>query len=119
MTRAIIFISLIFLSSVSHAASFDCSKASTSIEKAICADTLLGKLDEALSDNYKTMRGANIGEEARKDLKATQRKLLSERNKCKNDNCLIEADRKRIDEICEYPVISGIHPICIFSAEVK
>jgi uncharacterized protein len=119
MKRTLIFICFIFLSSISHAASFDCSKALTYVEKTICADTLLGKLDQALSDNYKTMLGEDIGEGAKKDLKATQKKWLSNRNICTNNNCLIEVYRKRVDEICEYPVLSGMHPICISSDEVK
>lgn len=118
MKRSIILI-LLVSASISQAASFDCSKASTFVEKTICADTLLGKLDEALSDNYKMMLGSDIGKGAEQDLKATQKKWLKERNKCKDNNCLIEAYRKRVDEICEYPVISGMHPICISSDEVK
>jgi uncharacterized protein len=118
MKRTIILI-LLVSASISQAASFDCSKASTFVEKTICGDTMLGKLDEALSDNYKMMLGSDIGEGAEQDLKATQKKWLKERNKCKDNNCLIEAYRNRVDEICEYPVISGMHPICISSDEVK
>lgn len=99
--------------------SFDCSKASIYSEKAICRDSLLGKLDGALSENYKHILAANIGEGARNDLRATQRTWLSERNKCTNSECLVAVYRKRIDEVCEYPVISGIHPACASSDDVK
>lgn len=100
--------------------SFDCSKASTFSEKAICSEPLLGKLDGALSENYKSMLASNIGEGARTDLKATQRKWLSaERNKCTDNQCLVNAYRKRMDEVCDYPVISGAHPICTNSDEIK
>lgn len=68
----ILFASL-FLSSASHAVSFDCGKATTFVEKAICADTLLGKLDDALSENYRYMLSSNIGDGAKKDLRATQK----------------------------------------------
>lgn len=99
--------------------SFDCSKASTFSEKAICSDPLLGKLDGALSENYKSMLASNIGEGARSDLKTTQRKWLTERNKCTDNQCLANAHRKRIDEVCVYPVISGVHPVCTNSDEIK
>jgi uncharacterized protein YecT (DUF1311 family) len=99
--------------------SFDCAKASTFSEKAICTDTLLGKLDGALAENYKYMLASDIGDGARNDLKGTQRKWLAERNKCTENQCLASAYRKRIDEVCEYPVISGVHPVCTNSDEVK
>lgn len=99
--------------------SFDCSKASTFSEKAICTDPLLGKLDGALSENYKYMLASNIGDGARNDLKTTQRKWLAERNKCADNQCLTNTYRKRIDEVCEYPVISGVHPSCTNSDDIK
>lgn len=101
------------------APSFDCAKATTFSEKAVCNDPLLGKLDGALSQNYKYMLASDIGDGARSDLKATQKKWLSERNKCTDNECLTNSYRKRIDEICDYPVISGVHPICTGSDEIK
>lgn len=53
MKHYIIFISLIFLTSISYAASFDCNKASTFIEKAICSESELSKLDDLLGKSYK------------------------------------------------------------------
>lgn len=99
--------------------SFDCAKAFTFSEKAVCTDSLLGKLDGALSQNYKYMLASDIGDGARNDLKATQKKWLAERNKCADNQCLASAYRKRIDEVCEYPVISGVHPVCTSSDEIK
>lgn len=99
--------------------SFDCAKASTFSEKAICTDILLGKLDGALGENYKYMLASDIGDGARNDLKVTQRKWLAERNKCTDNQCLASSYRKRIDEVCEYPVISGVHPVCTNSDEIK
>jgi uncharacterized protein len=80
---------------------------------------MLGKLDGALSENYKYMLASDIGDGARSDLKATQKKWLAERNKCTDNQCLANTYRKRIDEVCEYPVISGVHPICTSSDEIK
>lgn len=99
--------------------SFDCAKASNFSEKAICSDTLLGNLDGALSENYKYMLASDIGDGARADLKETQKKWLNERNKCVSNQCLADVYKKRIDQVCEYPVISGVHPICTSSADIK
>ena len=46
--------SLILLAAQADAASFDCAKARSKVEKAICKDAELGKLDEQLSVAYKT-----------------------------------------------------------------
>lgn len=104
---------------MANAVSFDCAKAATFGEKAICANSLLGKLDDALSENYKGMQAANIGDGARKDLRKTQKQWLGERNKCTTESCLVDAYRRRIDEICEYPVISGVHPVCTYASDIK
>ncbi len=107
------FTSVALISLQSYGASFDCAKASTTIEKTICSDALIGQLDEALGENYKSMSFANIGDGAVRDLKATQKKWMAERNKCEDRKCLVNSYRKRIDEICDYPVIKGSHPSCI------
>jgi uncharacterized protein len=99
-------------STLSHAASFDCKKASNFIENTICNDSRLNKLDDVLSENYKNISTSNIGVGARKDLKATQRSWLAVRNKCTDSECLVKSYEQRIDEVCDYPVITGVHPGC-------
>lgn len=119
MKTQLIFIAFLLSSSLAHAVSFDCVKASTFVEKSICTDSLLGKLDDALSGNYTDMLSSNIGDGARKNLRVEQKKWLSERNKCTNNKCLTDTYRKRVDEICDYPVISGVAPACKSSDEIK
>jgi uncharacterized protein len=114
--------SLILLSCMANSAyavSFACSKAVSYVEKEICADDLIGNLDDALAANYKAMQYSNIGNGAIKNLKATQRAWLALRNKCTTRQCILDAYRKRVDEICDYPVISGIHPGCTYAEDVK
>lgn len=70
-----------------QAASFDCSKAKTQVEKLICADTGLSSQDEALAKRFAEVarvRGIN-----KAFLKADQRAWLKQRNTC--------ADAKRED----------------------
>lgn len=33
-------------------------------------------------------------------------------------HCLADSYRQRLDEVCEYPVLSGVHPICTSSEEI-
>lgn len=118
MKPSSVLILLLISPTSAFAVSFDCSKASTFVEKAICSDPLLGKFDDALSENYKGMLGADFGG-SKNSLKAAQRKWLANRNKCTNNKCLIDAYRKRVDETCDYGVVSGVHPDCTMSDDIK
>jgi uncharacterized protein len=109
---------LIFSSPIVLAASFDCKKASTFVEKAICSDPLLGKFDDALSVNYKGMLASDFGG-SKKSLKDEQLKWLANRNKCTDNKCLDTEYRKRIDETCDYGVVSGAHPECTMSSDIQ
>ena len=76
-----------------QAASFDCAKASAKVEKLICSDVELSKLDEELNEAYKTLQGVkkDTGE-----FRIDQGKWLSYRDGCDNSNCLILSYKKRI-----------------------
>src|SRR5437868_3880818 len=60
-----------------EAASFDCSKAETIIEKAICANSTLGQLDQQLASVYMDAKNKK-GDTSLTD---TQRKWLAKRSK--------------------------------------
>jgi uncharacterized protein len=102
---------------LSSAASFNCANAKSYAEKSVCADPLLSKLDDVLSTNYRRMLAANTGASPGA-LKQEQRKWQHERDKCSNQDCLVQAYARRIDETCEYGVVEGVHPICQGSDEV-
>ena len=56
------------------AASFDCGKASTRVERAICSDALLSELDEALGDVFSQVSARAAGKGIdRKGMLAMQR----------------------------------------------
>ncbi len=102
-----------------HAASFDCAKAGTTVEKAICADKRLGRLDEVLAQNYRAMSAANIGAGALNNLRSSQRSWLATRNQCADASCIGKQYQERIDAVCsDYPVLSGAFPSCTSAAEV-
>lgn len=107
---------LVFLLSVfyigAHAEpSFDCSKASTSVEKMICADSHLGSLDGLLATNYGALFGSTYGldEEGIKQVKLAQKEWMKKRNACTTTECVASAYKSRIEEICETPVVSGVN----------
>ena len=54
-----------------HSASFDCANAKSQIEKAICADSVLGGLDEKLGKIYSSLR-SNLTDVAKNKVRASQ-----------------------------------------------
>jgi uncharacterized protein YecT (DUF1311 family) len=101
----------------SAAASFDCTKAESFIEKTICSEPLLSKLDDVLAQNYMALRSADLGA-PKGSLRREQLAWLAGRNRCKDVKCLVDAYRARIDETCDYGVVSGAHPQCTPAADV-
>jgi uncharacterized protein YecT (DUF1311 family) len=99
--------------------SFNCLNASNFAEHSVCGNSILGSLDGALSENYQHMLASDIGDGTRDYLRTTQREWMSMRNACTDLACLEDAYRKRVDEVCEHPVITGIHADCIHSDEIK
>ena len=81
------------------AASFDCNKATTVTEIAICADPKLSALDEGLQIAYRDIFVSNF-DDAAASAKTEQRNWITERNLCGSDVfCLIEKYKKRHIEL--------------------
>ena len=78
------------------AATFDCNKASTFVEKAICSDSRLTSIDDQLGRLYKDALAASSNSSA---LKAGQRAWLSSRDQCKDSDCVIKAYEARISSL--------------------
>lgn len=67
--------------STGHAASFDCQKAVTQIEHAICDDSSLSTLDSNLGDRYRQAL-ADSPEDSATALRNSQRSWIKERDAC-------------------------------------
>ena len=79
-----------------QAASFDCKKASTAGEKAICADATLSKLDEELAQAYKQA----LKKGSKESVQAAQKAWLKEQRSCGADrSCLENAYNTRIAQL--------------------
>lgn len=92
------FVALAFVAANSYAASFDCAKAGTKIEKMICASPALNKLDSDLASSYKEA----VGKDA--SIKQEQQAWMKERNKCPTEACLEESYKERIDNLTNFIV---------------
>ncbi|KUZ63645.1 hypothetical protein WI36_29710 [Burkholderia ubonensis] len=87
------------------AASFDCRAARTDVERAICGDAELSRLDERLDDTYRVALGLTEGE-TRNGVRTTQRawlKSLQPTNARVDAHALKDAYRRRIDELQDLP----------------
>jgi uncharacterized protein len=80
-----------------QAAGFDCAKASTKVEKLICSDAELSKLDEDLSKTYqKSLERSDIKQKA---VQSQRQWLKDRRNACQSADCLKREYASRISEI--------------------
>jgi uncharacterized protein len=91
---------------VHEKASFDCRKAATAVERAICADRDLAEADRQLSSAYKT-RVARAGD-GRERLVAAQRAWLARRDGdcgplAQPGACLLRAYGRRLLELAAWP----------------
>ncbi len=93
---SIIFI-LLFLHITAQAASFDCTKAKSEVEKLICSDDELSKLDECLNEAYlKALNRTDIKEQA---IESQREWLKYGRDVFQNAACLKGAYETRIKEL--------------------
>jgi len=77
-----------------HAASFDCKKAKTDIEKMICSDEEVSKFDEELARKYKkALQLVSYKDQMKKQ---QQEWIKTLRNTCKDEICLQREYRDRI-----------------------
>ncbi len=80
-----------------RAASFDCARAATPVERQICADPALSDADAALGTGFEAALAASPTPQS---LRASQRQWVTEaRNKAKGRDALLAAYRERIGEL--------------------
>ncbi len=99
-------LSLIFLLTPIHAASFDCSKAKSTFEKTICTDPEISMFDETLANSYSNANKM-LSDKGKRILRESQERWLQFMNdvcfKYKNDEtasvCVKQMYRKRIEDM--------------------
>lgn len=80
-----------------HAASFDCGKAASEVEKIICSNDELSKLDESLNKTYS--RALEQAVFKKQTVKSQKRWLRNERDECQNAECIKRTYEARIKEL--------------------
>ncbi|MEP4293644.1 MAG: lysozyme inhibitor LprI family protein [Rhizobiaceae bacterium] len=78
------------------APSFDCAKASSRVEKLICARPGLAQLDSDLADAYRTALRDVSWSSANRRIRAEQKDWIARRNQCQNAKCLRRLYHSRI-----------------------
>lgn len=94
--RQALLITTLLVSTFAYGAGFDCTKASTKVERLICSDGELSDLDKTLSEVF------SLELDREKDapgLRASQKKWLAARNSCGNALCIKQQYERRISEL--------------------
>jgi uncharacterized protein len=97
-----------FSASLGYTASFDCAKATTINEKAICSDSKLSQLDSDLSAAYKAVLSA--APESADQIKSEQRQWVKGNKHCESSPsptaCLASAYQERIAALNGKPAVA-------------
>jgi len=96
MAKIILSTLILTLCAPTFAASFDCAKAGTKVEKLICSNDSISKQDENLAKTYK---GALDAATDKEELKKQQIAWLKARNTCADEICLMQSYQNRILEL--------------------
>lgn len=109
-TALLIFSYLMFcVTSASHAASFNCAKAQSKVEKTICGDADLSKLDEKLAASYKASLTSHP---LPSYVRARQKDWIQSNNSCDSTailGCLKNKYMERIDHL------TGTNKLTVYS----
>jgi uncharacterized protein len=96
MKRLALFAACMMVSNLASAASFDCGKAQTAVEKLICGNKEISRLDSELGNAYVSASCTYVS--AREALVADQKKWITDvRDKCNDVECLRRAYSNRLD----------------------
>jgi len=88
---------VLFLVTTAHAASFDCGKATSEVEKLICGDDELSKLDDSLNKAY--LQALKRPDMEKQTIKSQRLWVMQVRNACKDAECLKIAYQIRLNEL--------------------
>jgi uncharacterized protein len=90
-----------------HAAGFDCAKAASATERAICADTSLTQMDGQMADLWAKLHAAS-GDPA---VRQAQRQWIAQRDTCgSNIDCLKKSYRQRLDALRQLTAAGSATP---------
>jgi uncharacterized protein YecT (DUF1311 family) len=116
MTKRILYMAILLMASLMTnkvmAASFDCKKAVSTIEKMICADSRLSSLDEELQKGYQNAMDV-VKPSVKQKLIAEQRNWITYvRNICADGSCLSKVYTARIDLLAKTRRVLVDNAVC-------
>lgn len=79
--------------SIIYGASFDCTKATTNVEKMVCKDNKLSSLDSKLSNIFHSFYYVT------NEIRSDQKTWLKQRNRCEDKKCVESMYENRIEEL--------------------
>ncbi|WLP94762.1 lysozyme inhibitor LprI family protein [Psychrobacter sp. M13] len=92
-------------STPANSASFDCNSAAAWVEKTICKNPELSKLDETMAEKYKQNLADTSDKDYKNNLIIDQRTWLKfQRNTCTETKCLIREYKEYVEEKANYGV---------------
>jgi ankyrin repeat protein/uncharacterized protein YecT (DUF1311 family) len=100
-------IAIFVIPSVIFAASFDCTKAPSEIEKLVCSNADISKLDDELSKVYKYVYARAVDREDQKQLKLDQLSWLKKRDACVTRTCIRNVYNERLSELIPRLMLLG------------
>lgn len=89
----------LLLSFATQAASFDCGKVKSKVEKLICADVELSQVDEELAAAYKIVLQELQDAQQTDAIRQTQKQWLQKRNDCSDAACVKRAYEARLQKL--------------------
>jgi hypothetical protein len=97
--KSVLTLTLLAINFTATAASFDCAKAGSKVEKLICANPQLSELDSLLQDTYSKARTDLSPIQDQAIVSAQKTWLKRSRNICADQTCLTAAYNTRINEL--------------------
>ncbi|MEK6771266.1 MAG: lysozyme inhibitor LprI family protein [Pseudomonadota bacterium] len=98
--RSVLIVMLVTSCNLVFAASFDCNNARTRVEKQICSNKEVSKLDSDLAIAYEYVLSNASSKSNRSALIADQKKWITDvRDKCNDANCLTRGYIERINSL--------------------
>ena len=93
------FVALAGTSAPVQAQSFDCAKASTSVERMICDDPRLGELDSEVAEAYQIALRDSPWASANRRIRADQKAWVARRDRCASARCVRKMYQMRLGQL--------------------
>lgn len=95
---------------LSNAASFDCTKSQTYIEKSICNDSTLNEYDEIVGKRFNIIKN-QLDAQSRATFIQMQKEWMISRNQCTSVDCIANSYKSILEKYC--PIENSLSISCV------